>query len=115
MLLEIRSLVVVRSPHEPTGPREARPDDRLRDMRGETWMSRASALIRATGCRLTVLFSATFFLLVAAASAAAQLAEVNAILKRYTELFDAGNYPAALVEAQKLEAAVTAGVRHQSP
>src|SRR6266849_7635306 len=24
---------LVRSPHEPTGPREARPDDRLRDMR----------------------------------------------------------------------------------
>ena len=115
MLLEIRSLVVVRSPHEPTGPRQARPDDGLRDMRGEPLMSRASALIRATDCCLTVLFCATVFLIVVATPAAAQLAEVNAILKRYTELFDAGNYPAALVEAQKLEAAVTRGFRHKPP
>ena len=72
-------------------------------------MSRASALIRATDCCLTVLFCATVFLIVVAAPAAAQLAEVNAILKRYTNYLMRGIIPAALVEAQKLEAAVIRG------
>ena len=43
-------------------------------------------------------------LLIAIAPAAAQQGDLNAILKRYNELYDAGDYAAALVEAQKLEA-----------
>ena len=48
------------------------------------------------------------------APAAAQQSDLNAILKRFEELYAAGNYPAALVEAQKFEAGVKArfGVNH---
>ena len=45
---------------------------------------------------------------IALAPAAAQKGDLEAIVKRYDQLFDAGNYPAALVEAQKLEAGVKA-------
>ena len=36
-----------RSPDEPTGPRKARPDDRLRDIRGLPRMSLRSCGLRA--------------------------------------------------------------------
>src|SRR5580704_11851630 len=46
--------------------------------------------------------------------AAAQLADVEAIRKRYFELYDAHDYAAALVEAQRLETLVKArlGTNH---
>ena len=37
--------------------------------------------------------------------ASAQQGDLRAIYKRYNEFYTAGNYPAALVEARKLEAA----------
>ena len=40
--------------------------------------------------------------------AAGQQADLNAIIRQYNEYFAAGNYPAALIEAQKFEAAVKA-------
>ena len=48
------------------------------------------------------------------APAAAQQGDLGATLRRFNELYAAGNYPAALVEAQKLEAGVKArfGVNH---
>ena len=48
--------------------------------------------------------------------AAAQQGDLDAIHRRYKELYSAGNYPAALAEAQKLEAAVKArfGTNHRS-
>jgi tetratricopeptide (TPR) repeat protein len=50
------------------------------------------------------------------APAVAQQGDLNAIFKRFNELYAAGNYPAALVEAQKFEAAVKArfGVNHSN-
>jgi tetratricopeptide (TPR) repeat protein len=50
------------------------------------------------------------------APAAAQQGDLNAIFKRFNELYAAGNYPAALVEAQKFEAVVKArfGVNHSN-
>src|SRR5262249_44465979 len=46
--------------------------------------------------------------------AAAQTDSINAIQKRFDELHASGNYPAALAEGQKLEAAIKAqfGVNH---
>ena len=41
---------------------------------------------------------------------AAQQNDVNSIVKRFDALYNAGNYAAALLEAQKLEAAVKARV-----
>ena len=63
---------------------------------------------------VSALLGATLFVLIAMAPAAAQQGDLNAILKRFSELYAAGNYPAALVEAQKLEARVKArfGVNH---
>jgi len=63
--------------------------------------------------RLVSLFSILILLagvatLTAFTPAAAQQADLNAIYKRFNELYEAGNYPAALVEAQKFEAAVKA-------
>lgn len=47
--------------------------------------------------------------------AAAQQADINAIVSRFDSFYAAGNFPAALVEAQRLEAAVRArvGTEHQ--
>jgi CHAT domain-containing protein/Tfp pilus assembly protein PilF len=63
---------------------------------------------------LSVLSGTTLFVMIAMAPAAAQQGDLNAIQKRYNELYAAGNYGAALVEAQKLEAVVKArfGVNH---
>ena len=48
------------------------------------------------------------------APAAGQQVDLSAILKRLNEFYQAGNYGAALVEAQKLEAGVKAqfGTNH---
>src|SRR5215471_6686276 len=59
---------------------------------------------------LGVLLGTTLLMVIALAPAAAQKGDLEAIVKRYDQLFAAGNYPAALVEAQKLEAAVKARV-----
>jgi tetratricopeptide (TPR) repeat protein len=63
---------------------------------------------------LSPLFGAILFVLIAIVPAAAQQGDLNAIIKRFNELRAAGNYPAALVEAQKVEALVKArfGVAH---
>lgn len=47
--------------------------------------------------------------------AAAQRVDINATLNRFQQYYAAGNYPAALIEAQKLEAAIRArfGTDHQ--
>jgi CHAT domain-containing protein/Tfp pilus assembly protein PilF len=47
-------------------------------------------------------------MVIALAPAAAQKGDLEAIVKRYDQLYAAGNYSAALVEAQKLEAGVKA-------
>src|SRR5262245_8757520 len=63
--------------------------------------------------RLVSLFSILFVVvgistLVVLTPAAAQQTDLNAILTRANELYAAGNYPAALTEAQKLEAGIKA-------
>jgi CHAT domain-containing protein/Tfp pilus assembly protein PilF len=57
---------------------------------------------------LGVLMGASLLVVILLAPAAAQQTDLSAIQRRSSELLDAGNYPAALVEAQKLEAAVKA-------
>ena len=57
---------------------------------------------------LSVLSGATLLFTSTVAAAAAQQGDLDAILRRFHELYAAGNYPAALVEAQKLEAGVKA-------
>src|SRR5271166_933336 len=63
---------------------------------------------------LGVLSGTATFAVIAIAPAAAQQGDLNAMLKRFNDLNSAGDYPAALVEAQKLEAAVKArfGISH---
>ena len=74
---------------------------------------RAAAYAVMLSC-LGVLPGSIFIMVIAMAPAAAQQGDLNAINKRFSELYAAGNYPAALMEAQKLEAAVKArfGVNH---
>jgi tetratricopeptide (TPR) repeat protein len=63
---------------------------------------------------LGVPLGAMLLLSIAVAPAVAQQGDLNAILKRFNEFYGAGNYPAALVEAQNFEAGVKArfGVNH---
>ena len=63
---------------------------------------------------LSVLPGVTLLLLIAMGPAVAQHVDVAAIYKRWQELFEGGNYPAALVEAQRYEAEVKAqfGINH---
>src|SRR5271157_1916283 len=76
-------------------------------------------LVRAVACAvklscLGILPGSLFFAVIAMAPAVAQQGDLNAILRRFNELNNAGNYPAALAEAQKFEAAVKVrfGVNH---
>ena len=64
--------------------------------------------------RLGVLLGSISIMVIAMAPAAAQQGDLDATFKRYNELYAAGNYAAALVEAQKFEAGVKArfGVNH---
>ena len=61
-----------------------------------------------------VLSVTTLLFIIAVTPAASQQGDPVAIQKRFNELYAAGNYPAALVEAQKLEAGFKArfGVNH---
>jgi CHAT domain-containing protein/Tfp pilus assembly protein PilF len=59
-------------------------------------------------CGLCVVVEAALFMVGIIAPANAQLADPNTILKRFGEFYEAGDYSAALVEAQKLEAVVKA-------
>jgi CHAT domain-containing protein/tetratricopeptide (TPR) repeat protein len=70
----------------------------------------AAAILHCLGA----LSGTASFAVIAMAPAAAQQGDLNAIHRRYDELYAAGNYAAALVEAQKLEAGVKArlGVNH---
>src|SRR5271166_6450643 len=63
---------------------------------------------------LSVLSGATLLFTIAIAPVAAQQGDLNAIFRRFSEFYDAGNYPAALIEAQRYEAAIKArfGVNH---
>jgi hypothetical protein len=64
---------------------------------------------------LAILLGATLFLVSPSAPTTAQQTDFDAIYKRFVdELYRAGNYPAALVEAQRFEAAVKArfGTNH---
>jgi tetratricopeptide (TPR) repeat protein/CHAT domain-containing protein len=63
---------------------------------------------------LRMLLGATLFVLIAIPHTAAQQSYVNAIYKRFGELFEAENYSAALVEAERNEAGIKArfGVDH---
>jgi hypothetical protein len=65
----------------------------------------ASALI--SRC-LAVLLLLIFFVLIAVAAAAAQQDDLSGTLKRFRETYAAGNYPAALAEAEKFERGVKA-------
>jgi hypothetical protein len=60
------------------------------------------------------LIGAILFVLIELSPADAQQRDLEAIYKRYNELFDGGNYPAAFVEVQKFEAGIKArfGVNH---
>src|SRR6516225_5410959 len=76
-------------------------------------------LVSAAACAvmlscLDVLPGSLFVVVVAMAPAAAQQGDLAAILKRFNALYGAGDYPAALAEAQKVEAGVKArfGVNH---
>ena len=76
-------------------------------------------LVRAAVCAvmlscLGILPGSLFFVVIDLAPAAAQQGDLNAIEKRFNEFYAAGDYPAALVEAQKFEAGVKArfGVNH---
>jgi CHAT domain-containing protein/tetratricopeptide (TPR) repeat protein len=57
---------------------------------------------------LKTLMGTTLLMLVAMAPSAAQQTDLNTIYKRIGELYDAGDYPAALAEAERYEAAVKA-------
>ena len=63
---------------------------------------------------LGVLPGSIFMMVIAMAPAAAQQDDLNAIEKRFNQFYAAGDYPAALMEAQKLEVTVQArfGVNH---
>ena len=63
---------------------------------------------------LGVLPGSIFVMVIAMAPAAAQQDDLNAIEKRFNQFYAAGDYPAALMEAQKLEVTVQArfGVNH---
>jgi CHAT domain-containing protein len=63
---------------------------------------------------LGILPGSLFFVVIDLAPAAAQQADLNAIHKRFKELYAAGNYAAALVEAQTFESMAKArfGVNH---
>src|ERR1700732_2831982 len=71
-------------------------------------MAHAAAGFGRILCSLAVLLSAGLFALLDRAPAVAQQGDLDAIYKRLNELFAAGNYSAALVEAQKFEAGVKA-------
>jgi hypothetical protein len=53
---------------------------------------------------LRVLSGTTLLFIIAVVPAASQQGDLDAILRRFNELYNAGNYPAALIVAQKLEA-----------
>ncbi len=63
---------------------------------------------------LSALLGATLVALIAMTPAAAQQGDLGATLRRFNELYATGNYSAALVEAQKVEAMAKArfGVNH---
>ena len=65
----------------------------------------AAACAAMLSC-LGVLPGSIVISVIAVAPAAAQQGDLDAILRRFSELYAAGNYVAALVEAQKLEAGV---------
>jgi CHAT domain-containing protein/tetratricopeptide (TPR) repeat protein len=72
-------------------------------------MGLAAIVARSVILRCLALLWATMFLtLLIMAPAGAQQGDLNAIIKRFNELYSAGNYSAALVEAQKYEAVVKA-------
>jgi tetratricopeptide (TPR) repeat protein len=72
-----------------------------------------AAAVTMWGC-LGVLPGSVFFVVIGTAPAAAQQGDLDAIQKRFSDLYAAGNYAAALVEAQKLEVGVKArfGANH---
>jgi tetratricopeptide (TPR) repeat protein/CHAT domain-containing protein len=63
-----------------------------------------AATCAVTGSRLAILAGSLLFVIVALAPAVAQQGQTDLDLKRFKELYAAGNYAAALVEAQALEA-----------
>ena len=69
---------------------------------------------RTVAPKESVLSVTTLLFIIAVTPAASQQGDPVAIQKRFNELYAAGNYPAALVEAQKLEAGFKArfGVNH---
>ena len=77
-------------------------------------------LARVAGCavmlsRLGLVPGPLFFLFIALAPAAAQQVDLNAIQRRFNQFYDAGNYPAALEEAKKLEAGAKARLGTADP
>ena len=72
-----------------------------------------AAAVTMWGC-LGVLPGSIFLVVIGTTPAATQQGDLNAINKRFSDLYAAGNYAAALVEAQKAEALVKArfGVNH---
>jgi len=65
---------------------------------------------------LGILMGMILLVTILIAPAMAQQGDLNAIFKRFSELYRAGDYPAALIEAQKFEAVVKArfGVNHSN-
>ena len=72
-----------------------------------------AAAVTMWGC-LGVLSGSVYFVVIGATPAATQQGDLDAIQKQFSDLYAAGNYAAALVEAQKAEALVKArfGVNH---
>jgi tetratricopeptide (TPR) repeat protein/CHAT domain-containing protein len=85
-----------------------------KDIVAELAMLLARAAVRDLILRcFGIVSGGMLFVVIAIAPTAAQ-GDLNAILRRFNQLNDAGNYPAALLEAQKLEAAIKArfGTNH---
>jgi hypothetical protein len=60
--------------------------------------------VRAVTRRLCILLRASSFMIIALTPVVAQQGDPNAVFKQYDQLYSAGNYSAAFVEAQKFEA-----------
>jgi hypothetical protein len=67
-------------------------------------MRLAAACVMILRCAGIVSAAGPITLTVTTPAAAQQIGDLNVILGRVDELLRAGNYPAALIEAQKLEA-----------
>ena len=74
-------------------------------MRSWSLPSKVSTAMPTLVCRIVLLIGMFLMFLGAAELAAAQQGNLNTLLNQFNEYYKAGDYPAALAEAQKFEAA----------